>query len=138
MTVYIEGGILDTTKGTFSGYVTVVHETAGEGPLFHALAEAMGRQQPPSDIVERMHDRLRAGGAFEENDGALIRDGLAEIERLRARPSLSFVASEKNTGSVTFEGWRTVELKRDGKPLQAGDLIAGQTYEFDRETGEVK
>jgi hypothetical protein len=48
-----------------------------------------------------------------------------------------FIAKETNSGPVTFGG-RVVELKRDGKPLRAGDLIAGNFYEFDRETGELK
>lgn len=137
MTVYIDGGILDMTKRTFCGYVTLSVDDDDSARLFDFLAKAMGLQEPPDDIVDRMKQRLK-GLIFEERDDTLISDGLAEIERLRARPSLSFVASEKNTGSVTFEGWRTVELKRDGKPLQAGDLIEGKTYEFNRETGEVK
>jgi hypothetical protein len=48
-----------------------------------------------------------------------------------------FRASNPNTGPVMLGG-RVVDLKRNGKPLQAGDLIAGDFYEFDLKTGEVK
>jgi hypothetical protein len=50
---------------------------------------------------------------------------------------IGFVAKETNTGPVTINDVRVIELKRKGKPLVAGDIVQGVAYEFDRETGEI-
>lgn len=50
---------------------------------------------------------------------------------------VKFKASNVNTGAVTINGRKLVTLRKDGKPLQAGDLVADEVVTFDRDTGEV-
>lgn len=52
---------------------------------------------------------------------------------------IAFKAAESNTGRVTVRrnGGRRVELKLNGIPLKAGDLVAGRSFTINFETGEV-
>lgn len=57
------------------------------------------------------------------------------------KPAIGFVAAATNTGSVQFqgEGRRVVELRHsDGSLIKAGDLIVGNAYEVDPNTGETR
>jgi hypothetical protein len=47
-----------------------------------------------------------------------------------------FRGNQINTGPVTFNG-RVVHLVKNGKPLVAGDIYPGQTYEVDLDTGDI-
>jgi hypothetical protein len=50
---------------------------------------------------------------------------------------VKFKACETNTGAVTING-KVLHLHKNGKPIKAGELVAGQVIEFDCNTGEVK
>jgi hypothetical protein len=52
-----------------------------------------------------------------------------------------FKVSNSNTGLITIQeqgSKRPVVLRRDGKRLCAGDLVAGEVVTYNRLTGEVQ
>lgn len=51
---------------------------------------------------------------------------------------LKFKETKANTGTATFQRLLLVDLSMDKKPLQGSDLVAGQAYSVNAETGEVK
>lgn len=50
---------------------------------------------------------------------------------------VEFKATSKNTGPVTINERRMLVVKKDGKPLMAGDIAPNQVLTIDRETGEI-
>ena len=51
---------------------------------------------------------------------------------------IKFKASAENTGVTTYnDGLRVVTLSKDGKPVKAGDIVAGEEITFNRKTGEI-
>lgn len=52
-------------------------------------------------------------------------------------PKFQFKTMQSNTGEPKLRTWKNVPLQKDGKPLKAGDLKAGQIFLADPDTGEV-
>ena len=51
---------------------------------------------------------------------------------------LKFKPTKANTGPVTCNGKVLTLVHEDGKPVMVGDLLPGEEYEFNVDTGVVK
>jgi hypothetical protein len=57
---------------------------------------------------------------------------MSKLDQLRA------LREAQNAGALTINRGRVVPVVQDGKPVQAGDLIAGQRYKIDPTSGEIR
>ncbi len=52
---------------------------------------------------------------------------------------IKFTASKSNTGSLSmYRNGNVTQIKKNGKPVIAGDIVAGETITVNRLTGEIE